>query len=248
MPPLKATRPIPSCEFRDTPLQIVLSGLKDAIMDLQGINNRSTKDRLLSADDLEEGGQIFNKFIRTDGANSGLSAEQQKPVEFFYPPLINSIAVEGNQISGITVEGRTTRTRRTTVTLNLTSAGSNPFDWTVFSPSSCVLSADLGSPGVSLNSDHLLFSTAGYYRVIFRSDSTVASARTLQISKGTTSAANVWSSGTILKVTNILQSGTGVLFDVLLQAAANDMLCLWSTSTGSIDFTEIDLSIEHYLL
>jgi len=248
MPPLKATRAIPSFQFRDTQLQIVLAGLKDAIMDLQGINNRSSKDRLLSADDLEEGGQIFNKFIRTDGTNGGLKAEQEKPVQFFYPPLVDSVPVTGNQISGILLEGRTTRTRRTTVTLNLTSAGTNPFDWTVFTPASCVLSADLGSPGVSLNSDHLLFSTAGYYRVIFRAESTIPSSRALQISKGVTSAANVWSSGTILKVTNIFQSETGVLFDVSLQAAANDMLCLWSTSTGSIDFTEIDLSIEHYLL
>ena len=248
MPPLKATRAIPSFQFRDTQLQIVLSGLKDAIMDLQGINNRSSKDRLLSADDLEEGGQIFNKFIRTDGTNAGLSAEDQKPVEFFYPPLDNAIPIEGNQISGVTLKGRTTRTLRNTVTLNLTTAGSNPFDWTVFAPASCVLSADLGSPGVSLNSDHILFSTAGYYRVTFRAESTIPSSRAIRINRGVTSAANVWTSGTILKQTNIFQSSSNVLFDVSLQAAANDMLCVWAISLGAIDFSEIDLTIEHYLI
>jgi hypothetical protein len=70
----------------------------------------------------------------------------------------------------------------------------------------------------------------------------------LQISQGITNAANVWTSGTILKETAITETGTGVLFDVIIQASANDLLVIWSTLTGAIDLSEIDLLIEHYLV
>ena len=245
MPPLKYLRPIPSFQFKDIQLQTTLAGLKDAIMDLQGINNRSSGDRLLTAEDLEEGGKIFTKFIRSDGSNAGIKGEQNKPVEFPINPIIIDTTL---QVSGVTVMGKTTRTRKTSSSLGLTVAGTNAFDWTIFAPASCVLSADLGAPGLSLNSDHIEFITEGYYRVTMRADFTVASARTLQISQGITSAANVWTSGTILKETAITETGTGVLFDVIIQASANDLLVIWSTLTGAIDLSEIDLLIEHYLV